>query len=266
MLNIIRSLNYSARRDTVIWITILTMLILPVFILFLAGILDGESLSNITPSVYFASQNMATVFLFQCFAIMIFSSKLVASDAGDKTINYEFLAGHSRNRIFIGRMIAGIVWGAGLVFLLMIIPFVYLYLLNGWGPETDMGNVLIRCALVFFPILRICSLSIMLSCVSRSAGKGIALSYAIFMIVVLVTSIFQDLLEIKVTYSTGMTNAEFLLVSENARYVISEGRKIQLYDTAVTGEMVWKTISVSLIFSALYLIIAYVNFKKKDRD
>ena len=47
---------------------------------------------------------------------------------------------------------------------------------------------------------------------------------------------------------------------------VINGKTVSVYDTAVTSDMVWKTICYSVVFTAVYLTIAYVNFKKKDRD
>ena len=266
MINIIKSLNYSARRDTVNWITIFTLLILPVFAMYISGLINGDSLAKMTPSAYFASQEMATVFTIMSFGIMIFSCKLVSGDAGDKTINYEFMAGHSRTRIFAARMLTGLLWGAGIIYIAAILPLGYLNALYGWGQETNRTDILIRCLLLIFPTIRSTALYMMIASLTRSAGKGIALSYAFYMIIFIITSVFQEVLEIDITYPTSMTNAAFLLVSQNARDVVKNGKTITIYDTAVTGDMVWKTIAVSLIFTAIYMTIAYINFKKTDRD
>ena len=64
MFNIIKSLNYSARRDTVNWITILTLLVIPLFGFYLMGMLNPDSTSVMTASAYFASTQMGTVFIF----------------------------------------------------------------------------------------------------------------------------------------------------------------------------------------------------------
>ena len=47
---------------------------------------------------------------------------------------------------------------------------------------------------------------------------------------------------------------------------VINGKTVSVYDTAVSSEMIWKTIVVSLIFTAIYMTITYINFKKKDRD
>ena len=154
MINIIKSLIYTARRDTVNWIAIITLFAMPLFVLYLSGMLNPDSLQKMTPSAYFASQEMGTAFIFMIIGIIIFSSKLMAGDASDETINYEILAGHSRNRLFAGRTIAGFLWGTVLIWILMMIPLGYLNIIYGWGPETKCSEVLLRCCLVIFPIIR----------------------------------------------------------------------------------------------------------------
>ncbi|MBE5924206.1 MAG: hypothetical protein E7271_07045 [Lachnospiraceae bacterium] len=266
MYNIVKSLNYSARRDTTIIITIISMLGIPAFVAYLSGMLNGDSMQKMTPSAYFGGQTMGTVFVFTCFGIMILACKLCAGDASDKTINYEFLAGHSRVSIFAGRMVAGFLWGAVLNFIIMMVPVVVFEMLYGWGLETDKTEVLIRCGLVFFAIVRFTAYSMMLATITRSAGKGIALGYATLMVIAVVQSILEEMLDIVVVYPTAFTNACFLLISENSRNVVIDGKTVMLFDTSVTSDMAVKTIIVSLLFTAVYMIITYVNFKKKDRD
>jgi ABC-type transport system involved in multi-copper enzyme maturation permease subunit len=86
------------------------------------------------------------------------------------------------------------------------------------------------------------------------------------MVVAMTTSILSDALGIDIVYPTAMTNGTNLLVSENAKYEVINGKTVSVYDTAVSSEMIWKTIVVSLIFTAIYMTITYINFKKKDRD
>ena len=266
MINILKSLNYGARREKVIWITLGSMLVLPFFAMYLMGMMGGDSLQKMTTSFYFASQLMGVIFIITFFGIIVLAGYLVAGDGGDKVINYEILAGHSRTKIFIARMLAGFLWGGVLTFLLMLLPLGYLTFLYGWGLETDPKNVILRCLLTFFPILRFCVFNMMLACIMRSAGKGIALGYVTFMITALVNSILEDMFQLNLIYHTSMTNAAFLLTSQNARNVVMNGKTVALYETAVTPDMVYRTIGVSLAFTAAYLSIAYIHFKKKDKD
>ena len=266
MFNIIKSLNYSARRDTVNWITILTLLVIPLFGFYLMGLLNPDSTSVMTPSAYFASTEMGTVFIFMCFGIMILACKVMSGDASDKTINYELMAGHSRDKVFAGRVIASFLWGAVLVFVIMLLPLGYLTLFNGWGVETNMNEVLLRSFLTIFPIIRFTALTIMLASISRSAGKGIALSYAVFMVTVMIASVLQDIFEIDLVYPFSTTNAATLLSTQNSWYEVVDGKTAVIFDTSVPGDLIWKTIVVSIVAAAIYLTIAYINFKKTDRD
>jgi ABC-type transport system involved in multi-copper enzyme maturation permease subunit len=239
---------------------------MPLFICYLVGMLNPDSTSIMTPSAYFASTEMGTVYVFMCFGIMILASKVMSGDASDKTINYELMAGHSRDKVFAGRVIASILWGGVLVFVFMLLPLGYLTLFNGWGVETNSIEVLLRSILTLFPIIRFAALTIMVASISRSAGKGIALSYAIFMVTATISSVLQDIFEIDLNYSFSMTNAATLLSTQNSWYEVIDGKSVCIFDTSVSGDMIWKTIVVSLIAAAIYLTIAYINFKKTDRD
>ncbi|MCR5213700.1 MAG: hypothetical protein K6E10_04740 [Eubacterium sp.] len=265
MFNIIRSLNYTARRSIVNWITIISLIIMPLFVMYIEIILGGGEYS-ITPSAYFASQQMAGTYIFTLFGLMILSCNLSAGDAGDKTINYEYMAGHSRTSIFFARTIAGLLWGGLLVLILMMLPLAYLGIFNGWGPETDKENVILRSLLVIFPIIRFSSFCIMVSMISRSAGKGIALGYGSLLLVAMVTSIADEVFHKTVFYGTSYTNGYMLLISENCRAIVENGKKINIYDTGVSVEMIWKTILVSIAFTIIYLLIAFIYNKKTDRD
>lgn len=266
MINIIKSLNYGARRDPVNWITIGSILVLPFLGMYVMGAVGGDTLQQVTPSFYFATQLMAIIYVITCFGMIILACNLVAGDAGDKTMNYEIMAGHSRTKIFVARMMAGFLWGTVLVLLLTLLPLGYLNLAYGWGLETDPEEVMLRCLLVFFPTLRFCAFSMMTASIMRSAGKGIAVSYVAYLALAMGTSMLQELFQVTITYQTSMTNAAFLLVSTNSRNVVMDGRTVALYDTAVTPEMICNTIGYSLLFTVIYLIIAYINFKKRDRD
>ena len=106
----------------------------------------------------------------------------------------------------------------------------------------------------------------MLASLTRSAGKGIALGYATLMIVAIATSSLEEFFNIVIKYSTGFTNVSYLLISENSKYEVINGETISVFDTSVTGEMIWKTIAMSAIFTVIYLTVTYINFKKTDRD
>ena len=100
----------------------------------------------------------------------------------------------------------------------------------------------------------------------RSAGKGIAIGYAITLGCVFLWMILQEA-EVKIAdYICGMTNGSMLFMPENYKEKIIDGMKVKIIDTVVTGDMAVKTILISLIMTAVYLTAAYMNYKKSDRD
>ena len=62
------------------------------------------------------------------------------------------------------------------------------------------------------------------------------------------------------------TKAATLLSTQNSWYEVVDGKTAVIFDTSVPGDLIWKTIVVSIVAAAIYLTIAYINFKKTDRD
>ena len=95
---------------------------------------------------------------------------------------------------------------------------------------------------------------------------GIALGYASLMVVIMTQSIIEEFTEAVFTWQFAYTNAAYLLVPENSRDLVIDDKAVTHFDTAVSSELAARTILVSLIFIAIYMLITYINFKKADRD
>ena len=197
--------------------------------------------------------------------LLLGGSTSVSGDAGDKTINYELINGHSRNKVFFSRIIVGIGWGVLLVLVFNVIPLVYLSLINGWGDETSMRDVVLRSALAFFPIIRISTFSMLVATVARSKGKGLGYGYTIIMFWSLILSILDEF-GIKTNYLGAEYDLMYLFVSEKTRNVVIGGKSVTIFDTAVSGDSMTKLIIVSLALSLVYIIVGFIYFKKTDRD
>ena len=265
MINIIKSVNYSTKRDTVAILTILTIITIPViFVISLVN--NGTKFSDITPSVYYGNQTFAELHILYVIATLILTCKAVGGDASDKTINYELLSGHGRTRSFIARLITGFLWGTVIVMICEFLPLIYLGLINGWGLETDMKNVIIRCFILIFPYIRTTAFFMMVACVLRGSGKGIAVGYISVMIDLIVWGILNGM-EVKWSrYIGGMVDGQMLLTPENYRDRIIDGVRVKVLDTAVEGKTAAVTIIISLVLAVIYITIAYQNYKKSDRD
>ena len=67
MINLIRSINYSMRRNLVMWITVITMLCLPVITV---GMAMGEPLTEMDGAKYYCMV-IGELFFIVIFALMI---------------------------------------------------------------------------------------------------------------------------------------------------------------------------------------------------
>ncbi len=265
MINIIKSINYSTKRDIAVIITLISTIVIPI-IAFADSVRSGALFRDITPSFLYGEQYFSEMFAVYSIAVLILTSKAVGGDAGDKTINFELMSGHGRGISFAARTISGFLWGTVLVGIAFYLPMLIMGVINGWGLETDMNNVLLRSVLAVFPMIRMTAFIILVTSVLRSAGKGIAIGYVIFMGVSLVWSILQET-EVKLAdYISGLSNGAMLFMPDNYKEKIIEGMKVKIIDTAVSGETAVKTILISLVMTAVYITAAYMNYKKKDRD
>ena len=263
MFNTIRSINYTSRRNKAILITVFAMATLPL----LVPQLFGAPLSAITAEIYFAKlmTEVATVWVFP---IMILSAIVSSGDAGDKTLNYEIMAGRGRKTIFLARTVDGILWGALLPAFLLYLPLLYYGLLNGWVPEAmNIGDTLLRLLLSLLPMARMAAMIIMISVIFRSAGKGIGFGYLILKADMIIYEVVQSVAPNFVKdWMIGLYNLSWVLTLPNSRYYVINGENTEVFETALTSDLVLPTVIASLVMIALYLGLAYWHFTKKDRD
>ncbi len=264
MYNIIRSLNFTNRRNMAILLTIISMIALPLLIpMFVLNV----PFKDITGGAYFTNL-CGELFTIWIFPIMIISCIAASADAGDKTIYYEIMAGHSRSRIFFARIINALVWGVLLSAVTYYLPLVYYGLINGWPVEgIKISDIILRCLLSLLPMFRIAAFSIMVSVVFRSAGKGIGFSYLLIEVEVLIIEITSEFIKkLDKTYLSGLYNVMDLLTLDNSRNFVINGEKVDVYETAVSGKYALMTIAISLIIGGIYLTVAYLDFTKRDRN
>lgn len=265
MVNILKSLNYTTRRNMLAVLTIISMVAVPFIISLIVIRYNKMGFGKMTGSMYMGMISVEMVILF-IIAVLIFSTMLVGSDAGDKTINYEMLNGHSRGSIFWARIIAGYGWSVLLVMVLYLLPFGYFTLINGWGLSVDKAEALARLILLIFPIIRLASLFMMLTTLSGSAGRGAAYSYLEMMLVIMAGSILEEAFDMDTSYIFSTSDIAWIVTSQKSKNLVINGRNVTRLDYAVADDKAVKIIIISLVMSAIYLLIAYKVFKKKDRD
>ena len=265
MINMIRSINYSTRKNMAVVLAVLSMICLPVL---MTGLIMGVSFTEVNGGEYYA-RIFGESFFVAMFGLMIFSCVASFSDAGDKTLNYEVLAGHSRNRIFFARMIAGVFWGVILFAVLFFYPLVLFGFMGGWYKGISIQDVVLRCLLSLLPLFRVSAFCIMLSSLLRSAGKGIGFTFLAMEIGNTIWEIASGLFHFSdrsAPWVMGMLNVVDLHTLGNAREYVIDGEKLLVYETGLEAKQVVPTVIASLLMGGIYLTIAYIDFKKRDRD
>ncbi|MBQ1328667.1 MAG: hypothetical protein IIY49_11605, partial [Eubacterium sp.] len=129
-----------------------------------------------------------------------------------------------------------------------------------------LNEMLIRNGLLFFPILRLSALFMLITVLADSCGAGIGVSY----LIVLIEAVFDSVLDAskdkgEYFYLFSLSNITKLAEVNNSWQTVKEGRVINWFDFSTNSEMVRKTCYVSLIMAAIYIIGAYLYFKKKDK-
>ena len=109
-------------------------------------------------------------------------------------------------------------------------------------------------------------MAMMLASLTRKAGLGIVLGLASDIFTSIVEAVTESVFDYEMRYELGFMNLIALLTPENNREFVVDGKPVQVFDTAVSPEMIIKTIAFSLGFTALYIFITYIFFKKRDRS
>ncbi len=255
MYNIIRSVNYTLRRDILVLVTIFAMITLPVIVLF-AG--NDYSVHEMTGSLYFAT--MEDIYIVFLIAILILASKCCAADAADKTINYELMSGHRRASVYWSRIIVGFVWSVLIVSVCYMLPIGYMTLANGLGNSVAISDMVLRLSLIGLVTFRIAAFIMMIATILRSPGKSIALGYIMIMVVSMFSMFSEDSFE-EGNWANYLSGLAKVLELANFKEV---GEKI--FDASLSGTIVVCTVVSSLVCITVYLVIGCVAFVRKDRD
>ena len=265
MINMIRSINYSTRRNLAVVLTILAMIGLP-FIM--VNMVAGTSVREMSGSRFYATM-LGEEFFVVIIAGLILSCIPSFADAGDKTLSYELMAGHSRNRVFAARTITGIFWGVMITAILYYLPVAFFGIIGGWDKGMSIRDVVMRILLSLFPMFRMTAFCIMMSSLFRSAGKGIGFSYLAIEVGTIIYEVIIGIFNMKedaIPWFQAMQNVYVLHTINNGREFVIDGEKVFVYETAIPGQLLISTIAASVIFGIIYLTIAYIDFKKRDRD
>lgn len=260
MINIIKAVNYQIKRDIVTYIAIgggLLMALIP----FMEMGIDG--ISKMNGGIYaraYMSNMMFTPYIMSC----LIGACIIGKDMGDKTINYEVMAGHSRSEVFAARVILAYVWDIGLCILVSALPICVMTLINGWGNNIVFADAVARYIVNIAAAFRINAFVILITTILRHPAAGGFVSYGILNMSMLPLLVLSEFMEFKLYHVFAMADILYMSFVSNMRVIVEEGAKITVYDMALDNGFLAGAIIVPLVVSIVYIGLAYLVFKKRD--
>ena len=259
MYNIIKSVNYSFTKSTPVIIILFAMFFGPFLFLLEAVHLGEFSLSDLTGEMYF--QALPDLSMYYILLGMALCSLACGGDMSDKTINYEIMVGKNRNIVYGGRAVVALVYGGLITIIAMLLPMFVFTLINDWGSWIDFKDAMIRCALLLPIMFRVVALFILVTVLIGSGGVAIIANYLLFDAALVICSLVQEFGDdIDTTFWAGVNSAAAVLSTSSFGSVTGSA-----IESGVSNDIIIKSIVTSLVVGTLYLIVAGIIFKKRDR-
>ena len=204
-----------------------------------------------------------TVF-FLCFAV----GWLCAADLEDQTVNYEMTSGRTRKDAFFGRVVPSVCLGVIGSLILVLVPALVMIKICGWGNALPLSDVLLRFGLLVFPLLRLGAFTaaVMFIVKKRLFIVMIAMFAAMFTAMPVEQIPLPALHEfLRNPLILGALNFH-QLTSFKSWYVygLSELKMHYIFYPEPEPSFFAGTILVSLVMTAVYLLIGYHFFRTDD--
>lgn len=261
MWNLIRAQKYQIKKDNgIIYIYLLGA---AYFVCFWSDYLTSNKISEITGSVA-AIYNGEVSLIVAGILVTLLTSRIMGWDYNDKTLNYELLAGHSREKVFWSRVLVSMQWSFVTVMVVFFVPMLVFGILNGWGVTADLGGTLLRYALAFFPLFRFFSVCILLTVLMRNCYMVMIIGFIAYEFTWVFSEMQALMTDIKLTVHFASTNITRLLEFGKQYFAYIDGEDVIVRETAMETSFILGTVGISLLVGTVCLFIAYRYFKKCD--
>lgn len=260
MINIIKAVNYQIKRDIMTYVAICVGLLMAFLPLMEVGI---DSIKEMNGGLYSRAYMSFMLFVPYIMSCLIGAST-IGKDMGDKTINYEVMAGHSRGEVFAARVILAFAWDIGLCILVSAIPIGIVTLINGWGRNVVFADIAARYMVHITSAFRINAFVILVTTIMRHPAAGGFISYGILNMSMLPLLVLNEIVEVKIYHVFAMADILYMSFISNMRVIVENGNKIPVYDMALDKGFLTGAIVIPLVVSAVYVVLAYLVFKKRD--
>lgn len=252
--------NYQTKGDNLVILVLLAGLLLPT-----GAILMDFDISELSGSLFMA-QLGSVLPICLGMVLVILVSRICGWDAGDKTMNYEILAGHSRAEVYFGRVIMSVIWGLGSGIAMLVLPVLGITLINGWGDSMNLGEAAICCVLFLFPMFRLICEFAMLTFLLRDCYKAMLAGWVFFAVSMIGIMVYEGLTDRVLTVQLVITNMREVIGFDNFKLEYIGGEDIPVYMTGMDASLVMGTILVSLLAGGACLAVGYVMFKNQDMN
>lgn len=262
MWNIMKALNYQAKRDNVIIIGF--CLAIFIHLIAFAG--------NISAAPQDWDGSGAVVLCSEIYPILagllplVIVCRICGWDFDDKTINYELLSGHSRNSVFSARVILSLLWGIIGTAAVIFLPIAGITMAGGWGYSLNAGDMLLRGLISLFPLFRIICVWILMTTLLRSSFKTLVLGYLLYVVTGLIMVIAEESFK-PIHFATfTLSNLTKLLSLSNYSLVYINGEDVAVYHTALETSEIYGSVFVSLAVGMVCLALGWGIFYRRDMD
>lgn len=259
MKNIIKAQLYQLKSQRFLYIAFFGVLALSLVMTYMIGI--GSVPPEIEPTASFmASSAISVIWLLVSFFTAIFTGYVCASDFGDKTMNYETMSGTLRKQSFFARVIITIPFSVLFSIALIAADVLIITALYGWGGYIPAKVFVFRLFIAAFPIMRMSCFLVLVSYIFKNVAAPLIVQYLVYILISLISA-----------FSAG--GSPFLFAITNILYIGNfelwatfglETSSNYIFETYISSGDVIKTIAVSLIVSAAYIIVGYSFYHRDD--
>ncbi len=263
MYNLIKAQNYQLWRDNYIIYVLIGVVGMTVMNL-VASIQSIVNSGELVNGGFFTSMGATAYSLIYMALALAFSARICGWDFTDKTLNYEILAGHTRNEVFWSRAVLSFIWVFAFAVALTVLPYCGVIIAGGWGVNMSFGGALVRFGLAFLMLLRLTCFFIFLTFVVKNCFVSLFLGYILMMLPMVAVMMINEFTKIEITYQ--LTSYAMISVLDFSNYKLGyvDSGDIVQFITDTDPEFIIGTVVMSLVLSAVYLLLGYTIFRKTD--
>lgn len=260
MINIIKALNYAIKRDVLTYISIVGGLLLAL-IPFLA--VGDRGISALNGGMYMNIYTGVMLFLPYIMSCII-GAKIIGSDMGDKTINYEVMSGHSRIEAFWGRVATAYIWNISICIVVSALPIGIVTLVLGWGNNFVFSQLFIKYLINIASSLRIMGLVVIFTTITNHPVAGGFITYGVLNLSMLPMMLISEFLDTKIYHVFAMSDILYMSEILNTVTIVHGEEMVEKYVLNVSPRFCIESILITFLVSVIYLLFAFGIFKKRD--